>query len=138
MMSLLLAISLCLADAAMSLAAEDEEESMRFPSRFPSHFPSRFPSSSQGMHARGLRQQHFATDRHMGSGAGAGLTDPFALLHPTLLLGHSRSASQPNLDAAYAMMASLMTEYDEPNGAAHIGAGTGIFHNCPAKDSANT
>lgn len=131
---LLIVTSLCLAHAAMSLAAEDEEESMRFPSRF----PSRVPSRPQGMHGRGLRQQHFAAERHMGSGAGAGLTDPFALLHPTLLLGHSRSASQPNLDAAYAMMASLMAEYDEPNGAAHIGAGTGIFHNCPANDSANT
>ena len=135
---LLTVISLCLAHAAMSLAAEDEEESMRFPSRFPSRFPARFPSRPQGMHDRGLRQQHFATERHTDSGTGAGLTDPFALLHPTMLLGHSRSASQPNLDAAYAMMASLMAEYDEPNGAAHIGAGTGTFQNCPANDSANT
>lgn len=104
--------------AAMSLAAEDEEQAMRFPF-----------NSSQSTRGRAQRQQHFATRPRLSSRAlrepSASLTDPFAVLHPTMLLGNMHSALDADPHAASAIMAALMADYDESSGASHIGAAAG-------------
>lgn len=97
----------------MSLAAEDEEESLQFPLH-----------SSRSTRGRGPRQQHFATRPRPNARPAANLTDPFAALHPTMLLGNSHAASHADHDTAYAMMAALMADFVEPSGVSHIGAAT--------------
>lgn len=101
--------------AAMSLAAEDEEELLRIPAH----------SSENPYGSRRPRQPYASRPRGSGLRFEESLTDPFAVLHPTRLLRNSHSASHIDSDAAYAMMAALMSDFDEPNGASHIGAGTG-------------
>lgn len=101
--------------AAMSLAAEDDGTA----------WPTNPRCSLQALRGRGLRQSTLRMGPRFRSYAGPSMIDPFSVLHPTMLLGHQAGQNSPDLDAAYAMMASLVSDLDGPNSMSHPGAYSG-------------